>query len=189
MASQEMDDLQCGAHVVAGMKVAEDGFIMSHVFKHHAVYLGKAYDILKNLSDDEKQKQANKSGETASKFLQANTEQRIFMEYDGKQIRLLTEETFLNDYQEPFYCVQSNSEDKNTDNITRRAFSRLGETKYSLATNQCEHFAEFCCTGEAKSYQVRAVLVSLGSSSLGALRKKPLIVRIDNAHVLGRKQV
>lgn len=38
--------------------------------------------------------------------------------------------------------------------IRRRAFSRLGEDKYDLVANNCEHFANWCCTGETVSEQV-----------------------------------
>lgn len=38
-----------------------------------------------------------------------------------------------------------------------RAYSRLGETKYSLIKNNCEHFAMWCKTGNAESTQVKAI--------------------------------
>lgn len=44
-----------------------------------------------------------------------------------------------------------------------RAYSRLGETKYNLALNNCEHFAIWCKTGLAKSYQVQR-FISFGLS-------------------------
>ena len=39
----------------------------------------------------------------------------------------------------------------------KRALSRLGETKYSLIQNNCEHFAMWCKTGVAESIQVRMI--------------------------------
>lgn len=39
----------------------------------------------------------------------------------------------------------------------RRAESRVGDTGYHLVTNNCEHFATWCCTGRTVSEQVRAV--------------------------------
>ena len=39
----------------------------------------------------------------------------------------------------------------------QRAYSRLGEEKYSLIHNNCEHFAIWCKTGKAQSSQVRQV--------------------------------
>jgi hypothetical protein len=39
----------------------------------------------------------------------------------------------------------------------QRAESRLGDTGYHLVTNNCEHFATWCCTGRPASEQVRGV--------------------------------
>jgi len=52
----------------------------------------------------------------------------------------------------------------------RRATSRIGERSYSLSGNNCEHFATWCATGVAVSYQVieffqalaRAVFAAVG---------------------------
>ena len=38
--------------------------------------------------------------------------------------------------------------------VTKRAINRLGENKYNLLFNNCEHFATWCKTGIAKSQQV-----------------------------------
>lgn len=40
----------------------------------------------------------------------------------------------------------------------KRAYSRLGETSYNMIQNNCEHFAIWCKTGIAESYQVNAIL-------------------------------
>ncbi len=40
------------------------------------------------------------------------------------------------------------------DIVVKRARARLGEKRYNLATNNCEHFATKCATGEARSKQV-----------------------------------
>ena len=39
-----------------------------------------------------------------------------------------------------------------------RALSRLGEDKYSLVLNNCEHFAIWCKTGVSESLQVDRVI-------------------------------
>jgi len=39
-----------------------------------------------------------------------------------------------------------------------RALSRLGEDRYHVLTNNCEHFCEWCVRGEHRSYQVDALL-------------------------------
>jgi hypothetical protein len=47
-----------------------------------------------------------------------------------------------------------------TTEIIAKAKSRLGEEKYAVATNNCEHFANWCCTDESWSNQ--AEVGSLG---------------------------
>ena len=42
--------------------------------------------------------------------------------------------------------------------IIARARSRLGEDRYRLLTNNCEHFCEWCVRGEQRSYQVERVM-------------------------------
>jgi hypothetical protein len=38
--------------------------------------------------------------------------------------------------------------------VVRRARLRLGEDRYSLLTNNCEHFCEWCVRGQPRSYQI-----------------------------------
>jgi hypothetical protein len=38
--------------------------------------------------------------------------------------------------------------------VVRRARSRLGENRYHVLKNHCEHFCEWCASGEHRSYQV-----------------------------------
>ncbi|WP_330205431.1 lecithin retinol acyltransferase family protein [Cyanobacterium sp. DS4] len=39
--------------------------------------------------------------------------------------------------------------------VVKRAFTRLGENKYNLVFNNCEHFATWCKTGVSESQQVK----------------------------------
>jgi hypothetical protein len=41
-----------------------------------------------------------------------------------------------------------------SDDTVKRAQSRLGEKNYNLLTNNCEHFAVWCKTNNAESYQI-----------------------------------
>src|SRR5882757_5002556 len=43
--------------------------------------------------------------------------------------------------------------------VIRRARSRVGEDRYRLLTNNCEHFCEWCLYGVHRSYQVEEWLV------------------------------
>ena len=44
--------------------------------------------------------------------------------------------------------------------IVRRARSRVGEARYRILDNNCEHFCEWCVHGESRSYQVERLLSS-----------------------------
>ncbi len=50
------------------------------------------------------------------------------------------------------------------DVVVDRATSRLGETKYHFAFNNCEHFATWCKTGEHKSKQVTGATAAGGGA-------------------------
>jgi hypothetical protein len=51
------------------------------------------------------------------------------------------------------------------DVVIQRAKSRLGETKYDLFFNNCEHFATWCKTGLHDSEQVRNAGATIGGAS------------------------
>jgi hypothetical protein len=63
--------------------------------------------------------------------------------------------------------------------VIRRARSRVGENRYRILRNNCEHFCEWCLRGESRSYQVERLLSSrsalgmmLGVISLAADRNR-----------------
>jgi Lecithin retinol acyltransferase len=55
-----------------------------------------------------------------------------------------------------------------------RARSRVGEDRYRLLTNNCEHFCEWCLRGTARSFQVEALIARPRLTLLAILR---LIIR------------
>ena len=55
------------------------------------------------------------------------------------------------------------------DLVVEKAKSRLGEQKYHLLNNNCEHFASWCKTGERYSHQVNNGVSAAGSGSSTAL--------------------
>ena len=46
----------------------------------------------------------------------------------------------------------------NLEEVVRRARLRVGENRYRVLTDNCEHFCEWCIRGESRSYQVDALL-------------------------------
>lgn len=68
---------------------------------------------------------------------------------------------------EPISVVSYPENDVSPVGVTlRRAMGRLGEQRYNLVFNNCEHFASWCKTGRHRSSQVEGWL---GTGSLGAL--------------------
>jgi hypothetical protein len=57
----------------------------------------------------------------------------------------------------PVY-VRTTSRSFDARTVVERAYSRLGERRYRLFTNNCEHFCEWCVRGRARSLQVDAWL-------------------------------
>ncbi|MGL5083930.1 MAG: lecithin retinol acyltransferase family protein [Microcoleaceae cyanobacterium] len=55
------------------------------------------------------------------------------------------------------------------DTVIRRAESRLGERKYNLLFNNCEHFATWCITGVSDSRQIRDFVPILNQLSVDSL--------------------
>jgi hypothetical protein len=54
----------------------------------------------------------------------------------------------------PFGSVWSDRAGLDPDEVVRRARLRLGEDRYRLLTNNCEHCCECCIRREHRSYQV-----------------------------------
>ena len=53
--------------------------------------------------------------------------------------------------------------------IVKRTRDLLGEERYSIVFNNCEHFAAYCATGNKKSKQVRKALGTFGVLAVGSI--------------------
>ncbi len=58
----------------------------------------------------------------------------------------------------PIFVVQHDTLPFDVAEIIHRARSRIGEHRYRLLTNNCEHFVEWCLYGEQRSFQVERAL-------------------------------
>ena len=68
--------------------------------------------------------------------------------------------------------------------IICRARSRVGEDRYRLLTNNCEHFCEWCLCGTARSFQVEAWLARPRLTLLATLRliiRAPEVIKLNIA--------
>ena len=78
----------------------------------------------------------------------------------GFPVKLRSETSFLFHGVMDYYNESFQQQEWNVyspEETVQRAYSRLGEEKYSLIHNNCEHFAIWCKTGKAQSSQVRQV--------------------------------
>jgi hypothetical protein len=75
-------------------------------------------------------------------------------------IRKPVEEVSIEQFAEgrPVFVVEHGEACLHTDEVLSRARSRLGEKRYRLFTNNCEHFAEWCLHGVARSFQAETAL-------------------------------
>jgi Lecithin retinol acyltransferase len=79
--------------------------------------------------------------------------------------------------------------------VVRRARLRLGEDRYSVLTNNCEHFCEWCVCGRHRSYQVderaagyRGLLLRLIELVARARSSRRSVIPTDYLRVGGRHQ-
>jgi hypothetical protein len=70
------------------------------------------------------------------------------------------EETDMPEFAEgrPVFVVSHEDDVHAVDEVVRRARSRLGEDRYHLLNNNCEHLVEWCLHGVARSFQVESAL-------------------------------
>jgi hypothetical protein len=50
-----------------------------------------------------------------------------------------------------------------------RARSRLGENRYDIFRNNCEHFCEWCLSGVSRSRQLESLPARLGAAAIAIL--------------------
>jgi hypothetical protein len=70
------------------------------------------------------------------------------------------EDTDMLDFAEgrPVFVVSHADDVHDAEEVLRRARSRLGENRYHLLDNNCEHLVEWCLHGVARSFQVESAL-------------------------------
>lgn len=73
-----------------------------------------------------------------------------------KPVEEVTLETFAGG--RPVFIVEHGETCLPADDVVRRARSRLGEKRYRLFTNNCEHFVEWCLHDVARSFQAETAL-------------------------------
>ncbi len=97
---------------------------------------------------------------------------------EGRAILRSPLEAFSRD--EPVSVVPYDEPCSPTGVTLRRAMGRLGEQRYNLLFNNCEHFAHWCKTGRHRSAQVEGWLHggSLGALAIGQMVPAALITAV-----------
>ena len=94
-----------------------------------------------------------------------------YNKFNGGKGRI--ERTSFREFQKGARCWVDNYGSRYTDTVLEqsltRATSRLGEQEYDLFTNNCEHFASECVTGEGQSRQVAGFLAGAVAGAMVGL--------------------
>jgi hypothetical protein len=126
------------------------------LYEHYGIYIGNNRVIhYTSLSSDISSE--NIIMETDMKhFLKESSKYFIFnCENQGRQ-RICVKQNALDSIH--MWTDFSVLEIYNSEETVERARKRMGESDYSLAFNNCEHFTIWCKTGVSKSYQVDRIL-------------------------------
>jgi ribosomal protein L37E len=73
--------------------------------------------------------------------------------------------------------------------VVHRARSRLGEDRYHVLRNNCEHFCEWCASGQHRSYQVEALVGRVGEGWLLFVESFARVFAEKRRHVTVRNQL
>lgn len=93
--------------------------------------------------------------------------------YMGWEDKILKKEPIVETSLEDFHlgnsCIVIHHKDSkySRKEIVDRAYSKIGENKYNLAFNNCEHLVNWCITGKKKSDQTKGVTAVGGLAGTG----------------------
>lgn len=153
------------------------GVYRNGLYEHYGIYLGKGRVIHYCGEGDDFRGRVTIHEAPFSEFVKDSKNCFAVWFDEGRPVKLQQATTFLF---AGFNAYYENAEYRKKRSIytaeetIRRARERLGEEQYNLVTNNCEHFAMWCKTGESFSSQVKQVVrfaVSSGVLGLGGVRK------------------
>lgn len=140
-----------------------------NMYEHYAVYIGsqKVVHYAGDSADFEEKVTVRVA--SLDDFLKGDTNYFVLYFEKGKEnphkIQVCTEFNMRDvNYDCKLSLKKKNFKLYSPEETVERALSRVGEDKYHLLLNNCEHFAIWCKTGVSESYQVRRVLDKLADS-------------------------
>ena len=138
-----------------------------NIYEHYAVYIGKEKVVHYSATGADVGDRVAVRIDTLQNFLKKDKEYFVlFFEKSGLVPHKIQAQTSFNmsdtDYNGSIGLKKTrNFKLYSPEETVTRALSRVGEDKYSLLLNNCEHFAIWCKTGVSESYQVDKAISSL----------------------------
>lgn len=131
------------------------------IYEHYAIYLGDDKVIHYCGEGNDFGGIVSIHEADISEFIKDSRSYFVVWFDKGIPYKIQRETTFLFNGSINYYNGYFQKVKKNTfsaEETISRAKSRVGETKYNLVTNNCEHFAMWCKTGVAESSQVKNIV-------------------------------
>ena len=135
-----------------------------NLYEHYGVYVGGNTVIHYSGDGTELSKKSVIKSDTLDNFLGNDTDLFVlFFDYDLRTPHKIQKRTNFNlsDVNNSYsdnIVYDKNFKIYSPNETIKRAISRIGEEDYNLLINNCEHFAVWCKTGVARSYQINANL-------------------------------
>lgn len=153
------------------------GVSRNGLYEHYGVYLGDGRVIHYCGEVDDFGVRVTVHEAPFSEFVKESKHCFVVWFDAGRPVRLQQSTTFLFNganfyYDDANYMVKRSV--FTAEETIKRAKGRLGEEKYNLVTNNCEHFAMWCKTGESFSSQVNRIVrfaMESGVTGLGLTKK------------------
>lgn len=141
-----------------------------NLYEHYAVYIGDGNVVHYSGSGADFKGEVCVQKDTLKQFLKGDDNYFVlYFDKTFKTPRKIQVKTSFNWNDVNFenqLCITNGKKYKiySANETIERALSRVGENKYNLLLNNCEHFAIWCKTGVSESYQVKRVLNTLINS-------------------------
>lgn len=131
------------------------------LYEHYAIYMGNDRVIHYCGEGNDFGGRVSVHEAPLSEFIKDSKNYFVVWFDEGRPIKLQSRTTFLFNSTADLYSSKYNRLKRRTysaEDTIKRAQSRIGEEKYNLVSNNCEHFAMWCKTGVSESSQVNQIV-------------------------------
>jgi hypothetical protein len=148
------------------------------LYEHYAIYIGNK-EVIHFAGEDKEiaPQKAKICKADLSKFIDGDDDSWFVVYFGGKfPVKIMNQTEFVSNTSVDYFNIGAfrpkdiNQKVYSDEETVERAKSRLGEKKYDLALNNCEHFAMWCKTGDKVSHQVNKRVRDVASFLKNALQ-------------------